>query len=102
MLVEEFTGLLTNYLSIEQASSAAVVVGSVVWVEDPDDAWIDGEVAEVNGEEVTINCFSGKTVSTSSLYDLLFLDVNHCQGKNNSFHDWLPFNSIRHSRFGFS
>lgn len=40
----------------------AVVVGSVVWVEDPEVAWIDGEVVEVNGEEITINLTSGRTV----------------------------------------
>ncbi|XP_020870370.1 myosin-7 isoform X1 [Arabidopsis lyrata subsp. lyrata] len=43
------------------AASAKVTVGSHVWVEDPDDAWIDGEVEEVNTEEITLNC-SGKTV----------------------------------------
>ncbi|XVE84815.1 hypothetical protein DITRI_Ditri17bG0043100 [Diplodiscus trichospermus] len=39
-----------------------IVVGSLVWVEDPEVAWIDGEVKEVNGEEITINCTSEKTV----------------------------------------
>ncbi|XP_023645863.1 myosin-7 isoform X1 [Capsella rubella] len=43
------------------AASAKVTVGSHVWVEDPDDAWIDGEVEDVNTEEITVNC-SGKTV----------------------------------------
>ncbi|KAL6343065.1 hypothetical protein AAG906_017877 [Vitis piasezkii] len=38
-----------------------VVVGSHVWVEDPEIAWIDGEVVEVNGEEIKIICTSGKT-----------------------------------------
>nr|XP_033516901.1 myosin-7 isoform X2 [Nicotiana tomentosiformis] len=45
--------------------SASVVVGSHVWVEDPEVAWIDGVVAEVNGEEITVNCTSGKTVVTN-------------------------------------
>ncbi|CAE5956532.1 unnamed protein product [Arabidopsis arenosa] len=44
-----------------KAASAKVTVGSHVWLEDPDDAWIDGEVEEVNSEEITVNC-SGKTV----------------------------------------
>ncbi|KFK42801.1 hypothetical protein AALP_AA1G040500 [Arabis alpina] len=43
------------------AASAKVSVGSHVWVEDPDEAWIDGEVEEANSEEITVNC-SGKTV----------------------------------------
>ncbi|XP_042388803.1 myosin-6-like [Zingiber officinale] len=38
-------------------------VGSKVWTEDPEEAWIDGEAVEVNGDEVTINCTSGKTVT---------------------------------------
>ncbi|KAG6466304.1 hypothetical protein ZIOFF_075914 [Zingiber officinale] len=38
-------------------------VGSQVWTEDPDEAWIDGEVVEVNGDEVTITCTSGKTIT---------------------------------------
>ncbi|CAA7015314.1 unnamed protein product [Microthlaspi erraticum] len=43
------------------AASAKVTVGSHVWVEDQDEAWIDGEVEEANTEEITVNC-SGKTV----------------------------------------
>uniref|UniRef100_M4EP56 Uncharacterized protein n=1 Tax=Brassica campestris TaxID=3711 RepID=M4EP56_BRACM len=43
------------------AASAKVSVGSHVWVEDPDEAWIDGEVEEANSDEITVNC-SGKTV----------------------------------------
>ncbi|XP_010522441.1 PREDICTED: myosin-7 [Tarenaya hassleriana] len=43
------------------ASSVKVTVGSHVWVEDPDEAWIDGEVEEANGEEIKVKC-SGKSV----------------------------------------
>ena len=39
------------------------VVGSHIWVEDPDVAWIDSEVLEVKGEEIKVLCTSGKTVS---------------------------------------
>ena len=42
---------------------ASLVVGSLVWVEDSDIAWIDGEVVEVNGEDIKVLCTSGKTVS---------------------------------------
>lgn len=45
-----------------QAVNVKLAVGSFVWVEDPEVAWIDGEVVGVNGEEVEINCTSGKTV----------------------------------------
>ncbi|KAF9624147.1 hypothetical protein IFM89_008085 [Coptis chinensis] len=53
-----------------QATSVNIMVGTFVWVEDSDDAWIDGEVLEVNGDEVKISCTSGKTITTnvSSVY----------------------------------
>ncbi|CAA3019655.1 myosin-6 isoform X1 [Olea europaea subsp. europaea] len=41
--------------------SASIVVGSQVWVEDSEVAWIDGEAVEVNDEEVKVICSSGKT-----------------------------------------
>ncbi|GAB2281889.1 hypothetical protein Dimus_016455 [Dionaea muscipula] len=44
------------------ASPATLSVGSLVWVEDEDDAWIDGEVLEVNGEHVKVLSTSAKTV----------------------------------------
>lgn len=44
--------------------SQAYMIGSQVWVEDPVEAWIDGEVVEINGDEITINTSSGKTVSS--------------------------------------
>lgn len=50
-----------------QATSSNVVVGSRVWVEDPEVAWIDGEVVEVKGEEIKIKCSSGKEVNASPL-----------------------------------
>ncbi|XP_072959114.1 myosin-6-like isoform X1 [Typha angustifolia] len=40
-----------------------ITEGSLVWVEDPDEAWIDGEVVEVNGDEIKVNCCSGKTIT---------------------------------------
>ncbi|KAK4794857.1 hypothetical protein SAY86_012851 [Trapa natans] len=45
-------------------------VGSFVWLEDPEVAWIDGEVLEVKGEELKVLCTSGKTVlvKASSVY----------------------------------
>lgn len=39
-----------------------IIVGSHVWVEDPEVAWIDGEVEKINGEEVVIQATIGKTV----------------------------------------
>lgn len=44
------------------AASVNIIVGSHVWVEDPAQAWIDGEVFRINGEEVHIHTTDGKTV----------------------------------------
>lgn len=44
------------------AGSVSLGNGSLVWVEDPDAAWIDGEIVDVNGEEIKVLCTSGKTV----------------------------------------
>ncbi|XP_024016781.1 myosin-10 [Eutrema salsugineum] len=38
------------------ANSVKIALGSQVWVEDTDEAWIDGEVVEANDEEVKVNC----------------------------------------------
>ncbi|CAL5065850.1 unnamed protein product [Urochloa decumbens] len=52
------------------ASKVRFTVGSQVWVEDADVAWIDGLVEEVRGDELIINCSSGKkvTANVSSVY----------------------------------
>lgn len=44
------------------AASVSFAVGSLVWIEDPDEAWLDGEVVEINGENLKVLCTSGKTV----------------------------------------
>ncbi|GAB4841283.1 hypothetical protein Ancab_022015 [Ancistrocladus abbreviatus] len=44
------------------AGSVNLSVGALVWVEDPDVAWIDGEVLEVTGNQIKVLCTSGKTV----------------------------------------
>ncbi|KAK9671716.1 hypothetical protein RND81_12G049800 [Saponaria officinalis] len=45
-------------------------VGTLVWVEDTDEAWLDGVVTRVNGDDLTVNCTNGKTVAanTSRVY----------------------------------
>ncbi|XP_049398570.1 myosin-12 isoform X2 [Solanum stenotomum] len=47
-----------------------IIVGSQVWIEDPDDAWIDGEVTEIKGSNATVATTNGKTTvaSISSIY----------------------------------
>lgn len=44
-----------------------VSIGSFVWVEDPEVAWIDGEVIEVKGNDIKVKCTSGNTVCLTSL-----------------------------------
>ena len=39
-----------------------VIVGSHVWVEDPKEAWIDGEVLKIDGQEVQIQTTNEKMV----------------------------------------
>ncbi|KAA3454750.1 myosin-8-like isoform X6 [Gossypium australe] len=53
-----------------QVAPSSILVGSHVWVEDPDVAWVDGEVKEVKGEEITVDSTSGKTIvaKTSNVY----------------------------------
>ncbi|XP_050216966.1 myosin-6-like isoform X2 [Mercurialis annua] len=43
-------------------ASENLFVGCWVWLEDPQVAWIDGEVVAINGELVTVNFTSGKTI----------------------------------------
>ncbi|TXG55731.1 hypothetical protein EZV62_017044 [Acer yangbiense] len=45
-----------------QGTPVNIIVGSHVWVEDPEVAWIDGEVKEINGREATLITSEGKTI----------------------------------------
>lgn len=59
---------------------ASLGIGSFVWVEDPDEAWIDGKVVGVNGENIEVLCTSGKMVRTFTAIkgvDLLSL-ISNC------------------------
>ncbi|KAK7819015.1 myosin-17 [Quercus suber] len=40
-----------------------IVIGSHVWVGDLELVWIDGQIVNVNGEEVEIQTSNGKTIS---------------------------------------
>lgn len=55
-----------------QASTTGLVVGSFVWLEDSEEAWIEGEVLEIRGEDIKVLCTSGKKVS------FLFLPLLIC------------------------
>ncbi|XP_052193684.1 myosin-12 isoform X2 [Diospyros lotus] len=47
-----------------------IIVGSHVWAEDPEAAWIDGEVIEIKGTNATIVTTNGRTITAdiSSVY----------------------------------
>ncbi|XP_030962700.1 myosin-12-like [Quercus lobata] len=51
-------------------SPVNIIVGSHVWAEDPEDAWVDGDVQEINGRDATIIATNGKTIiaDISSIY----------------------------------
>jgi hypothetical protein len=44
-----------------------IVIGSHVWVEDKDAAWLDGEVFKIDGQNARIRTTKGKTVCVKML-----------------------------------
>ncbi|CAB4288199.1 unnamed protein product [Prunus armeniaca] len=50
---------------VRAAPPVNIIVGSHVWVEDPAEAWVGGEVLRISGEEVHVHTESGKTVVTN-------------------------------------
>ncbi|XP_066368154.1 myosin-17-like isoform X8 [Miscanthus floridulus] len=47
------------------AATLKIVVGSHIWLEDKDLAWIDGEVFRIEGQNVHVHTTNGKTVIVS-------------------------------------
>ena len=56
-----------------QASKGNIVLGSHVWVEDPDICWVDGEVTKSNGEEFEIKISNGKKVKMTIVFSNVYL-----------------------------
>lgn len=52
------------------ATTVNIIVGSHVWVEDRESAWVDGEVTKVNGDKVEVQTTTGKkvVVNLSNVY----------------------------------
>ena len=46
-----------------QAATGNVAIGAQVWVEDPDLAWEEGEVLEINDKKVTARTSKGNEVN---------------------------------------
>jgi len=55
-------------LNAQAAGQLNYVAGSFVWVEDPELAWIDGEIQDSKKDEVTIIFKSGTRVSFLNVY----------------------------------
>lgn len=53
-----------------QGTPVNIIVGSHVWAEDPEAAWIDGEVIQINGSDATIATTNGKTVSQIQIAEI--------------------------------
>lgn len=47
-----------------QVTPVNITVGSHVWAEDPDVAWIDGVVSKMKGAEVEVEASNGKKVTS--------------------------------------
>uniref|UniRef100_A0A0E0HR60 Myosin motor domain-containing protein n=2 Tax=Oryza nivara TaxID=4536 RepID=A0A0E0HR60_ORYNI len=56
-----------------------IIVGSHVWAEDPEIAWVDGEVVKIKGEEAEIQATNGKTI-TANLSKLYPKDMEAAAG----------------------
>ncbi|KAI7740646.1 hypothetical protein M8C21_013894, partial [Ambrosia artemisiifolia] len=51
-----------------KAAATNIIVGSQVWVEDPEVAWIDGDVLEINAANIKVKLTSGKEIVTTSAH----------------------------------
>ncbi|KAL6499542.1 hypothetical protein OROGR_027452 [Orobanche gracilis] len=47
---------------IPHGAPVNIIVGSHVWVEDPDIAWVDGQVENIKGDDIEVQTFDGKKV----------------------------------------
>lgn len=61
------------FLPNMQGTPVNIIVGSHVWIEDPEVAWLDGQVSKITGQEAEIQASNGKKVGK----DLFFLSYYH-------------------------
>ncbi|KAK6232958.1 hypothetical protein SCA6_003031 [Theobroma cacao] len=52
-------------ISLLQGTPVNIIVGSHIWVEDADEAWIDGQVSKINGNNAEIETSDGKKVTAN-------------------------------------
>ncbi|CAJ1976261.1 unnamed protein product [Sphenostylis stenocarpa] len=58
-------GILDEYRKEDWSSTGTpvnIIVGSHVWIEDPEVSWIDGQVLKINGKDAEIETTNGKKV----------------------------------------
>ncbi|XP_059291538.1 myosin-11-like, partial [Lycium ferocissimum] len=48
-----------------QSTPVNIIVGSHVWIEDQNIAWIDGQVSQINGQDVQVQTSDGRTVTVN-------------------------------------
>ncbi|RDX83086.1 Myosin-11, partial [Mucuna pruriens] len=53
--------MMISYLHL-QGTPVNIIVGSHVWVEDPDVSWIDGQVSKIKGNDAEIDATNGQKV----------------------------------------
>ena len=66
-----------------QAATGNVAVGTHVWVEDPELAWLEGEVFEINDKKVKVRTFKGQEVHSPGLHSCMQLVIIHLCGLAN-------------------
>ncbi|GAB2281725.1 hypothetical protein Dimus_016294 [Dionaea muscipula] len=75
--------MITSYKAFldVQATPVKLLMGSLVWLEDPEVAWMDGEVLEVNGQEIKVSCTNQKIISTIIWNIFSYSIIDLCQSK---------------------
>ncbi|KAK4351679.1 hypothetical protein RND71_030992 [Anisodus tanguticus] len=54
-----------NLLQKCESTPVNIIVGSHVWIEDQNIAWIDGQVSQINGQDVQVQTSDGRTVTVN-------------------------------------
>ncbi|KAL2325366.1 hypothetical protein Fmac_024424 [Flemingia macrophylla] len=61
---------ISSQIAWDKGTPVNIIVGSHVWIEDPEVSWIDGQVLKINGKDAEIETTDGKKVVSklSSIY----------------------------------
>jgi len=78
-----------------QTTKVNILVGSHVWVEDPEECWIEGQVTKINGDDAVIKTSNGKEVfnvwTEQSIPLKNLWNLQNCPLSIDSFAVWHPF-----------